>query len=270
MPRIGVVRLGCLLVLALGMTLSLPLAAQPEAPAPAADHQPEAQQNGSTAENGTEAAAEAEAAEPKHGHSSHAEHVPHFSDINWFYGMLWAREGVEPSLLFRPKGMPPPLMATLLNWAVLVVLLVGWAKKRLPAALAKRKATIEASMQEAGRLKDDSARQLAEYQAKLAHLDDDIERIKSEMKRTGEAERERILAEAAERRERIERDARRVIDAEMEATKLTLHHEVIAKAMEIARASIAAQASAKDQDRLFDDALADVKRLPSRSLGGSS
>jgi len=183
---------------------------------------------------------------------------------------LWAREGVEPSLLFRPKGMPPPLMATLLNWLVLVVLLVGWAKKRLPAALARRKATIEASMQEARRLKDDSARRLAEYEAKLAHLDDDIERIKSEMKRTGEVERERILAEAAERRERIERDAWRVVDAEMEAMRLSLHHEVIARAMEIARATIAAQAAGKDQDRLFDDALADVKRLPSRSLGGRS
>ena len=43
-------------------------------------------------------------------HGAHGDaHAPTFDDVNWFYGFLGEKEGVEPDLLWRPTGMPVPL-----------------------------------------------------------------------------------------------------------------------------------------------------------------
>jgi F-type H+-transporting ATPase subunit b len=188
-------------------------------------------------------------------------------DVNWVYGLIGERDGVEPSLLYRPKGMPVPFLATLINWAILVGLIVSLARKQLPAALAKRKATIVQGMEEAQRLRDDSAKRLREYEDKLAKIDSDIERIKSEMQRAGEQERDRILAEAVERRTRMERDARRLIETELDAVKESLRREVVNAALREAKKSIETQVASNDQQRLFDEAITSLKKLPPRSLG---
>src|SRR2546422_537873 len=51
---------------------------------------------------------EAETATPAHGEGEHDEES---SEINWVYGFLGEKEGVEPSVAYRPKGMPPPFLA---------------------------------------------------------------------------------------------------------------------------------------------------------------
>ena len=48
----------------------------------------------------------------------HEHHVPTLEDYNWFYGFLGEKDGAEPSFLFRPKGMPVPFGAMLLNSAL--------------------------------------------------------------------------------------------------------------------------------------------------------
>jgi F-type H+-transporting ATPase subunit b len=187
--------------------------------------------------------------------------------VNWFYGLLGENDEVEPNLLYRPTGMPVPFLATLINWGILIGLIVMLARKQLPAALAKRKTTIVAAMREAQKLRDESALRLSGYEEKLAKIDSDIERIKAEMQKAGEQERERILAEAVERRSRMERDARRLLDTEIEAIKESLRREVVQVALATAKKSIENHVAATDQQRLFDEAMSSLKKLPPRSLG---
>lgn len=217
-------------------------------------------------------------AEEHHGHgeSGHASghhaspEPPSFDQINWFYGFLGESDQAEPSLLYRPKGMSSPFLATLINWAVLVSLIVMLAKKQIPPALAKRKAGIVQGMNDAKKARDESAAVLAEYENKLATIDQDIERIKADMKRAGEQERERILAEAVERRTRMERDARRLIETEIESAKEALRRDVVQSALAAAKRSIEEKVAASDQQRLFDEAIESLKKLPARSLGGQA
>jgi F-type H+-transporting ATPase subunit b len=195
------------------------------------------------------------------------EEPPTFDDINWFYGLLGESSDAEPSLLYRPKGMPVPFLATLANWGILVWLIVLLARKQLPAYLAKRKAAIVQGMQDAKKLRDESAERLQNYEDKLAKIDSDIERIKQEMQKAGEQERDRILAEAVERRARMERDARRLIETEIEGIKESLRREVVQAALAAAKQSIQSQLAPADQQRLFDDAMASLNKLAPRSLG---
>ena len=191
-----------------------------------------------------------------------------FSDINWYYGLIGEKDHVEPSILWRPTGMPAPFLATGLNWLILMSLIVVFARKQLPAALKKRKATIVSGMEEAGRVRAQAENRLNELEEKLSHVDEEIELIKAEMRRASEQERERILQEAVERRVRIERDAARLIETELEGAKDELRREVVAKALEQATEEVARQLTGQDQQSLFDEALGSLKKLPSDSLGG--
>jgi F-type H+-transporting ATPase subunit b len=201
------------------------------------------------------------------GHGEHEEAVS-VSDINWIYGLVGERDHVEPSLLWRPTGMPAPFLATCLNWLVLVSLIVVFARKQLPAALKKRKANIVSGMEEAGRVKSQAENRLNELEGKLSHVDEEMERIKADMRRTSELERERILREAEERRLRLERDASRLIETELEGAKEDLRREVVEAALQQATQEVSRQLTAQDQQSLFDEALGSLGNLPSKSLGG--
>ncbi|HEY6081196.1 MAG TPA: hypothetical protein VIW29_20415, partial [Polyangiaceae bacterium] len=76
-------------------------------------------------------------ASAEHG-GGHDEHAPTFDDVNWFYGFLGEKEGVEPDLLWRPQGMPVPFGALALNAAILYGLLFKFGKKPIAEALAAR------------------------------------------------------------------------------------------------------------------------------------
>ncbi|GEM_PF-1886746 len=210
---------------------------------------------GTAADHGEQAAAHGE------------EHVS-IDQVNWFYGIIGESDDPEPSLLFRPRGMPAPFLAAFINWLVLVWLIVAFAKKQLPAALKKRKASLVQGMEEAGRVKAQAESHLAELETKLSHVDQEIEQLKADMQRASEIERERILREAEERRGRMERDAARLIMTELEAAKEQLRRDVVTAALQQATEEVSRQVSAHDQERLFEEALGSLKGLPSNSLGG--
>jgi F-type H+-transporting ATPase subunit b len=216
------------------------------------------------ADEGEEHAAEPgeHAAEP----GEHGDDAP----FNWAYGFVGEQDGVEPSLLYRPKGMAPPFLANVINTAILLAILVAAGKKPIREALKQRKARLVGSMDEAARMKAESETILAGYERKLAHLDEEIERIRREMRESAEVERQRILTEAKERRERMERDARILIEQELKAARETLTRETVSSAMRSAEELLTKQLGAADEDRIARDFLETVKQAPIASAGGRS
>jgi F-type H+-transporting ATPase subunit b len=201
-----------------------------------------------------------------------AEHGEHGDDapFNWAYGFVGEKDGVEPSLLYRPKGMAPPFLANVINFAILLTIIVSAGKKPIAEALKKRKERLVGSMEEAAKMKADSETSLAEYERKLAHLDEEIERIRREMRESAEAERQRILTEAKERRDRMERDAKILIEQELKAARETLMRETVVSAMRSAEELLSKQLGGADQDRIARDFLETVKKAPIATAGGRS
>jgi F-type H+-transporting ATPase subunit b len=215
-----------------------------------------------------DAAPAADAHVPVPGHEQHAEghqaheghdHAPTFDDINWGYGFLGEKEGVEPSLLWRPKGMPVPFGALALNAAILYWLLIKFGKKPIMDALKSRKLGIMKGMEDAAKMKAEAEASLAKYQKKLDEIDEDVARIKREMKAAGEAESARILGEAKERRARMERDARTLVEQELKAAREVLLRDTVRAAVKSAEATLVAKIGDHDQQRLGDEFLASVK-----------
>lgn len=209
------------------------------------------------AAGGDEHADGAKHGEAASGHDAH--HAPSFSDVNWYHGLLFEREGAEPSLFVRPKGMPVPFLAYVLNAFALYAILYTFAKKPVADGLKRRKATIERGMKEAAELRAEARRRLEEYEQKLASIEEEIERVRRDMRRDGELERARILTEARARRERMERDAQLLVEQEFAAVREVLLRETVQAALQSATEALKARVTPEDHARLADEYLA---RLP--------
>lgn len=201
------------------------------------------------------------------GHAAHGEdHGP--GEINWFYGLLYEKEGAEPSLLVRPKGMQPPLGALLVNTGLLFYLLWRFGRRPVSDALKKRRAAIMHGIEDAARMRDEAEERLGEYEHKLEHLDEEVERFKREMREASQAERTRVLAEAKERRARMERDAHLLIEQELKAAHQDLVHEAVSSALGKATERLTRGLTAADQQRMADEYLAALDSVVINAKGG--
>lgn len=194
-----------------------------------------------------------------HGDGAHGEHHQEF---NWFHGMIGVKEGVEPSLLWRTADMPTPFGAVLFNTALLFGLFYKFARAPVAKGLVDRRQRIMRGIEEATAMKDEAKRQLDGYRSKLDNLDAEIERVKREMRDAAEAERQRILGEAAARRTRLEQEARVLVEQEMKAVREELTRETALAALRSARELLATNTSTDDHRRLCEEYL-ETLRPPS-------
>jgi F-type H+-transporting ATPase subunit b len=205
----------------------------------------------------------AEAAGPAaadHGSAHADDHVPTLDDFNWYYGLISEKEGVEPSLLFRPKGMPVPFAALLLDFAILYLLLFRTLGKPVRDGLKKRKEGILRGMEEAAKMKREAEGQLAFYQEKLAKIDQDVQELRAQMRNAAETESARILSEAKERRVRMERDAHLLVEQELKAMREQLSAETVQSALRSAEASLLQKITEADQQRFGEDYLSGLAK----------
>ena len=202
-------------------------------------------------------------------HGGH--HAPSLHDVNWYYGILLEREGVEPSLLFRPKGMPVPFLGYVLNAFVLYAILYRFAKNPVREGLARRKANIERGMKDAAEHKASAQSRLDEYEEKLASIEREVERVRRDMREAGELERARILADARARRERLERDAKLLVEQEFASARESLTREMVEAAMRSATETLKTRVTPADHSRFADEYLARLGSLKGVSrVAGSS
>ena len=191
----------------------------------------------------------------EHGAAHGDDHVPTLDDFNWYYGLISEKEGVEPSLLFRPKGMPVPFAALLLDSAILYLLLYKTLGKPIRDGLKKRKEGILRGMEEAAKMKREAEGQLAFYEEKLAKIDQDVQELRAQMRHAAESESARILSEAKERRVRMERDAHQLVEQELKAMREQLSAETVQSALRSAEAALIEKITEADQRRFGDEYL---------------
>jgi F0F1-type ATP synthase membrane subunit b/b' len=221
---------------------------------------------GHAAEGAGEPAAEEPAAGGEH-EAGHAEEEHGTEEINWFYGMLGERAGVEPSLLFRPVGMPAPYGASLINSAILFFILYRVGAPKVREGLKKRKQLILQGFEDAAKMKAAASEQLGEYERKLAAIDEEIARLQAQRREATRLERERVLREANERRERIEKDARLLVEQEMKAAHEQLIRETAEGALHSAQQLITSNLTASDKERALQEYSATLAAGVTQALG---
>jgi F-type H+-transporting ATPase subunit b len=205
--------------------------------------------------------AHAEAAHTEHAHAEHAEHDENAPPppINWWHGLLGEKADVEPSLLWREPGEPPPFLAQLINFGVLVFIAVKFGKQPLQNALVKRKENIVRELEDARRLREAAETRLAEYEAKLGKIHEDLDRVRKEFREQGELDKQRILQEAEERRLRMKRDAEILLSQEVKQMRQDLVLEVVREATRLATELLSKELTLGDHDRFAEMFLAELR-----------
>jgi len=149
-----------------------------------------------------------------------------------------------------------------LDFGVLVALIV-WALKKanVKGTLAARQAAIEKALQEAAESKDAAEKKFAEYSAKLATANKEIDDIYAAIRADGEAEKGRIVAEARVMAEKIREQAVQTANQEVLKARNELRAEAARLAVELAEKTIKANIVKGDQDRLVGEYLTKVVEL---------
>ena len=117
-----------------------------------------------------------------------------------------------------------------MTWKIInfVILAVGvylvWTKA-IAKLLAKRSSEIKNAIEEARKAKDAADRNAAEYREKLSLLDRKVAEIHNELKLEGQAEKARIIAEAAKSAEALKAQAKVAAEQEIKKARIEIREE---------------------------------------------
>jgi len=149
-----------------------------------------------------------------------------------------------------------------LDFAALAAIAVWGIKKAdLKGTLAARRTGIERTLKEAVEAKEAAEKKFQEYSVRLDQANKEIEGISANMKREGELEKERIIAEARIAADRIKAQAESAAAQEVLKAKGELRAEAARLAVEIAEQKIVKNITKGDQDKLVGEYISKVVTL---------
>jgi F-type H+-transporting ATPase subunit b len=165
---------------------------------------------------------------------------------------------------------PIEFWGAVVNFGLLIVVLVALGKKPMASFLSSRRRAVEEGLAEAQRMKSQAEAKHKEYSERLEQLDREIAEIKREMVKAGEAERDRIVADAEAKAARMRRETSFLIEQQMKQLRVDLTREAVEAACEAADAVLREQTGSADQQRLAQDYLERLRLKAGRDTGGAA
>ena len=158
-----------------------------------------------------------------------------------------------------------PNIWKVLNLLVFVIILVYIlrSKVRIGQVFNNRAASIVKELEQAKRDKQESQQRLAELEARLGRLDQEVADIRAEAERESAREAERIRQTAAADAEKIKQTTQREIEGAMKAAKGELRAFVADQSVALAETMIRREIRADDNTRMvskFIDDLSEVSK----------
>ena len=157
------------------------------------------------------------------------------------------------------NGEPiPPYIAMVVNFGILIAGYYLLGKKPIAAALQSRRDNIAKEIEEAQRMRKEAEERAKVYQVKLASLEQEVAAAREALVRAGEGERDRTLAEAEAKAERMRKDAEFLVEQELKQIRQDLWRDTVEAAVLAAEDLLKKRVTAADQERLAEDYLADL------------
>ncbi len=161
-------------------------------------------------------------------------------------------------LTLRSVFANPEFQGTLVNFTVLVLLIAWVIRKKGNPALAARRAEVENELAEAQRLRAEAEARHRETASRLEKLDQEMVQIRADMIKAGEAERDRIVAQAEEKAARMRKDTAFLIEQQIKQLRKDLTRQAASAAVVAAEELLQESTTDTDQDQLAE---AYLKRL---------
>ena len=158
------------------------------------------------------------------------------------------------------EPMSAPFVLALVNFAILLLLLAKYLAPAGKKVAQERHDQIKTALDEAAKLRDEAKQKLTEYEARIAGVDAEIQKLVDGIRADAEADKKRILENAERQAAQMKRDAESRIAAEIELARAQLQQEVAAAAASAATALVRDRSTPDDQKRLVSSFIS--------SLGG--
>ncbi|MDY6823392.1 MAG: hypothetical protein SWH68_06280 [Thermodesulfobacteriota bacterium] len=172
-----------------------------------------------------------------------------------FTGVALAASGGGHGGEAAPKTWEATDTYRVINFTVLVVVLFLLLRKPVAQGLNNRIKSIKEELEDLESKKEVARKQLDDYNARLAALDEEADKIIADYKQQGEAAKAKILENAEAAAEKIEEQAKRNIENEFEAARQRLKEDIFEKAIAKAESLVKEKITSDDQDRLVDEYL---------------
>ena len=140
-----------------------------------------------------------------------------------------------------------------INLALFVYILARSGVPLVRQWVQDRRNQIVTELEEAAAARGEALRLKAEWEQRIAKLDETIREMREQAKRDAERERERILADAHKVAEGIQRDAERTIAAELRGMRAELRAKVVREAIHLAEDEVRKKWTAADQERFVGE-----------------
>ena len=165
----------------------------------------------------------------------------------------------EPSHGHEPGVIPwSSLLFSAINLAIFVWLLARFVMPAVRQWVRDRRDLVVNDLRDAAAATVEAERLKAEWEARLAALQDTTAELRAQAQRDAERERERILAAARAAADAIRKDAERAAAYELRRTQAQLRAELVRQAISLAEEATRAQWTAADQQRFITDFLKQV------------
>ena len=153
----------------------------------------------------------------------------------------------------------------LLNFLILAYLMVRLLKKPLSSFFQESARVIREQLQGTEQACQEAEQELQEMENRLEALDQEIQKLQGVIGEHGQRERDKIIANARQTAEQMLEKARLEAAYSAQQAKNQLRLEVIDAAVRTAAESIRKVIESRDQERLVNEYLQDLKQMPSSS-----
>lgn len=151
------------------------------------------------------------------------------------------------------------IVIQLINGIILAVALGYILYKPVKNFMAKRTERIQGEIANSDETMAKAKELIAEYESKVANIDKEYDKVLEEARVEATKKRQVIIAEANEEAGRIKERAEGIIETEKERLRLETRPYIIELATLIAENYITDHIEKEEQDKLFDEALAELE-----------
>jgi F-type H+-transporting ATPase subunit b len=146
-----------------------------------------------------------------------------------------------------------------LDLAIFLTVAIFIVNKPIGQALAARRDSIRKQILDAQQERDVSAGKLAETEAKLAGLNEEIERLRRQAREEAELERKRQAAAAEQEMQRLRAQSDRELEIARKGARRELQKFLAARSIEVAKQSVTDQLRPEDDVRMIRERVSELR-----------
>ncbi len=150
------------------------------------------------------------------------------------------------------------LLWRVINTLALIILLVYVLKNPLKKFFFERRVRIERELEEAREQRNRAQQTVEEYKVKLAGMEAELEKMRGELRKSAETEKEKVLANAERMANAMIESAKVAAEQELRNAKIALKNEAVELAVQLAESLIRERINEDDRKRIVEDYLVKV------------